>query len=355
MAGVTTRVAACAGASRVTVETRELAEPGPGEILIRIRACGFCGTDLHKLRHDTVPAGTVLGHELVGIVEGVGPGVASPSPGARVVVPHHVACGRCHLCRSGNETQCATFLENLLMPGGFSELVIAKGRAVEHAVYQFDSSVPDGAALFVEPAGCVVRGIERSELLARHIDSEEKCAVVIGGGSMGLLHLLVLRALDPSMRVVVTDPVGERRDLARRLGAVASEAPGTDADRAIRELTEGRGADVAFDTVGGAAVLSGALDLVRAGGTVVLFAHAREGEAAGFVMNSAFKTEKRIVPTYSGGLENQRTAHRLIASGRLDPTPLVTHRVSLSEVEEAMRLVENREALKVLIVPEGSQ
>lgn len=352
--GTMTRVAACAGAGEISVDERSLPDPQPGEILIRVRACGFCGTDLHKIRHDTAPVGTVLGHELVGTVEATGPGVTSVRHGERVVVPHHVACRRCHLCRSGSETQCPTFLENLLSPGGFSELVIARARAVERALYQFDSTVPDEAALFVEPGGCVVRGIEHSALLSRHIDSEDKCAVVVGGGSMGLLHLLVLRALDPSMRVVVVDPIEERRDLARRLGAVSAVDPRNGGAKEIREMTEGRGADVAFDTVGGAEILTATLDLVRAGGTVVLFAHAREGEAASFTLNAMFKTEKRVIATYSGGLEDQRTAHRLIASGRLDPRPLVTHRVALDGIGEAIRLVESRKALKVLVVPGGT-
>lgn len=343
----TIRVVAYRGGGRSRIEERPVPEPGVGELLLRLHCCGLCGTDLYKIINDTVPAGTVLGHELVGDVAAVGADVASFAVGDRVVVPHHVACGECALCRRGAETQCPTFKENLLEPGGFSALVLVRPRAVARAARRVPDGVGDEAAAFMEPAACVLRGIDRAGL-----PGDGGFAVILGAGSMGLLHLLVLRAVRPELAVVVIDPLPERRRRAEALGAHAAGEPGQAASL-IAEVSAGAGADVAFDTVGGSGPLKDAVDLLRPGGTAVLFAHARDGEPAGFELNPFFKTEKRLVTTYSGGLAEQARIAELLFSGRLDPSPLVTHRLPFAAFDEAVALTRSHQALKVLLRPEA--
>ncbi len=334
--GPTMNVIACADGGAVRVEARPRPVPGPGELLLRLRSAGLCGTDLFKLRYATAPAGTVLGHEVVGTVEALGEGVVGFLAGDRVAVPHHVACGTCALCRRGSETLCPAFRENLLEPGGFSEWVLVRERAVRRATFGLPPHVPDEAAVLLEPAACVLRGIRASRLPEMPAPAS---AVILGGGSMGLLHLLVIRAVAPSVRVALVDPLEERGRLARALGAVE-----------IGEISEG--VDTVFDTAGGTAALGTALDFVRPGGTVVLFAHAAAGERAGFDLNPFFKTEGKLIATYSSGLAEQREIHRLLVSGRLDPTPLVSHRLPLSRFEEGVELSRDRRALKVLFAPD---
>jgi L-iditol 2-dehydrogenase len=303
-------------------------EPGPGEVVLRLRYAGLCGTDLFKLQHGAVPETSVLGHEVVGTVETVGDGVLGFLPGDRVAVAHHVSCGICDLCRRGSEPLCPAFRENLLVPGGFSEWVLVRERAVRFAMFGLPPHISDETAVFLEPAACVLRGIRKVP--------PPSSAVILGGGSMGLLHLLVLRALFPAARIAVLDPVEDRVRRARELGAV----------NGVED------ADVVFDTAGGAAALDAALRLVRPGGTVVLFAHAAAGEAAAFDLNAFFKTERRLIATYSSTLAEQREIHRLMTSRRLDPSPLVTHRLPLSRFDEAVALARGRQALKVLLSPE---
>lgn len=310
--------------------------PGPGEVVLRLRCAGLCGTDLFKLRYRTVSAdmeGTVLGHEVVGTVDAVGEGVLGFLPGDRVAVAHHVACGECDLCRRGSEPLCPAFRENLLVPGGFSEHILVRERAVRYAMFGLPPHVPDETAVFLEPAACVLRGIRHARV--PEIPSPASIAI-LGGGSMGLLHLLVLKAVHPGARVAVLDLMEERARRARELGAA--------------EAVEN--ADVVFDTAGGARALGAALGLVRPGGTVVLFAHAAAGEQASFDLNAFFKTETKLIATYSSSLAELREIHRLMASRRLDPSPLVTHRLPLSRFDEAVALARDRQALKVLLTPE---
>ncbi|MEA2599122.1 MAG: L-iditol 2-dehydrogenase [Acidobacteriota bacterium] len=350
-------VAACAGDGAVRLETRSRPEPGPGEMLLRLRAAGLCGTDLFKLRHGTAAAGSVLGHEVVGSVAALGEGVVGFALGDRVVVPHHVACGECDLCRRGSEPSCPAFRENLLAPGGFSEWVLVRERAVRQAAFGLPPHLKDESAVFLEPAACVLRGIRHARLPETALAGPSPgCVAILGGGSMGLLHLLVLKAVHPTLRVAVSDPLAERRELARRLGADAAPEPGEAARKVIADLSGGRGADVIFDTVGGAGPLESALALTRPGGTVVLFAHADTadaGERAGFDLNAFFKSERRLLATYSSGLAEQREVYRLLVKGRLDPSPLVTHRLPLSRFAEAVELSRDRRALKVLLVPDS--
>jgi L-iditol 2-dehydrogenase len=353
-------VAACAGGGAVRLETRPVPRPGAGELRLRLRQAGLCGTDLFKLGQGTDVAGMVLGHEVVGTVDAAGPGVVGFAPGDRVVVPHHVSCGQCALCRRGAETLCPVFRENLLTPGGFSEHILVGERAVRLATFGLPDHLTDEAAVFLEPAACVLRGLRHArlaEIATPAAGTPPPTVAVLGAGSMGLLHLLVLKAVFPAVRVVMVDPLEERRSLALGLAADAASLPGEEAREAVADLTEGLGADAVFDTVGGAGPLEAALALTREGGTAVLFAHAGtetggEGEHAAFDLNRFFKSERKIVATYSGSLAEQREIWRLLITHRLDPRPLVTHRLPLSRFAEAVELARGRRALKVLLAPD---
>jgi L-iditol 2-dehydrogenase len=329
----------------VRVVHRPVRKPGEGEVRLSLIACGLCGTDLFKLNHGFAPEGSVLGHELVGEVVAVGPGDVAFGVGDRVVVPHHVACGTCALCRRGSRTLCPVFKENLFDPGGFCESLVVGRRAVDQAMRRVPEGIGDAAATFLEPAACVLRGIDKAALPA-----ERPVSVVLGAGSMGLLHLLVLRAVAPSSHVIMVDPITERQLLARELGAAEGVAPEA-VGRTVREITDGLGADAVFDTVGGAALLRGALEVVRPGGTVVLFAHAGDGETADFELNAVFKNERRVVATYSGSLDEQNRIADLLFRGALDPSTLVSHTMPLSRLAEAVATARRREALKILVVP----
>jgi len=347
-----TKVVSYSGGGKTRVEVRSLRAPGRGEMLVRLRSCGLCGTDLFKLSNDTVTPGAVLGHEIVGIVEELGEGTEGFAVGERVLAPHHVSCGQCALCLRGSDPLCSVFRENLLEPGGFSEHVLVRERAVRLAARKMPAGVSDEAAIFLEPAACVLRGIWRAGVPA---GLESSCAVVLGAGSMGLLHLLVLRAADPAIRVIVSDTLEERLRLAVELGAHAAATP-REIGPLVREVTAGLGADAAFDTVGGSGILESAVAMTREGGSVVLFAHAPAGDRARFDLNEFFKHERRIVGTYSGSLKEQQEVFRWIVAGRLDASRLITHRLPFSRFDEAVAMCRRLEALKILLVPdeEGS-
>ncbi len=338
-------VVACKGGEATELEIRQSLNPGPGEVLLKLNVVGFCGTDLFKLTTGSVLPGTVLGHEMVGQVIAMGKGVNKFRLGDRMVVPHHVPCGVCLLCKRGNETMCDMFREDLMEPGAFANQILIRARAVEQAAYCIPKHLSDEAAVFMEPAACVLRSINRAELV------DDSTAVIIGAGSMGLLHLLVLKAILPSVIVTVIDPVKERRTLARKLGAAQAIAPNKNTYSIVQTATKGLGVDAAFDTVGGSTTLKEGLLLTRQGGSIVLFAHAQEEEQAGVNLNSVFKYERRIIGTYSASLKEQSEIFKLLASGALEPSPLVTHKMPLDEFSRGVGLVKSQKALKVIFTP----
>jgi L-iditol 2-dehydrogenase len=346
------RVVACRGRRDLAVEARPTPVLAAGDVLLRLRVCGLCGTDLHKIAHGSAASGSVLGHELVGSVVDVAGDArdslgASIAVGERLVAAHHVPCGACRLCRNGSETMCAAFRENLLDPGGFSEYVRVRARAVSHASYRLPDAVRDESAVFVEPAACVLRAIDRSDI------REDESVIIAGAGSMGLLHLLVLRAFFDRLRIVVVDPVESRLEIARRLGADRALVPSALIEEAAAASPEVR-AGIVFDTAGGSRIIAQSLAVTRPGATIVLFAHAPEDDGGRIGLDELFRSERRIVPSYSGGPREQRRIFDAIVSKRLDPSVLVTSRVPLSRFDDALRRAADPEELKILIVPDSN-
>ena len=214
------RAAVYLGAGEVRIEERAVPRPGPGEVLVAMRACGICGSDLMQWYQDP-RAPTVLGHEPAGVVvESNGGG----EPGARVFVHHHVPCGECEYCARGHETLCDTFKATRIEPGGFSEFILVPALNAARDLLVLPDSVSDEAATVIEPLACCVRGLDRAR-----VDAGSR-VLVIGGGQMGLL--LAQAALSRGASVTVAEPREERRALARALGADAVE-PGAEVSATV--------------------------------------------------------------------------------------------------------------------------
>jgi L-iditol 2-dehydrogenase len=309
---------------------------GAGELLVRVRGCGLCGSDLAKLRAPArVPA--VLGHEVVGDVVGVGAGVDDFRSGDRVVVAHHVPCLACHYCRRGSVSMCRRFKASNLDPGGFAEYVRVPPENVRHATFHVPPGVPDAVAAFTEPLACCLRAVRRSGL------GPGDTALVVGLGAIGGLILQLLGRA--GARVVGTDLLAGRRELARALGASAAVEP-AEAGGALRELTAGRGADAVILTVGAPAIVREALGWTRDGGQVHLFVG--EGEGA-LPVGEIYHRELTLTATYSASPADLAEAFELVVTGAIRVAELCSHRLPLERLADAARLMEQREALKVYV------
>jgi L-iditol 2-dehydrogenase len=321
----------------VVLEERDVPEPGPGEVLVAMRACGICGSDL--MRWYVEPrAPLVLGHEPVGEVVAAGEAVEAPLPevGARVFVHHHVPCGECELCRRGRDTLCETFKATRIHPGGFSERILVPAENAARDLLVVPESVSDAAATLIEPLACCVRGLRRAKV------GRETRLLVIGGGQMGLLT--ALGGLAAGARVAVAEPLAARRDLATSLGAEGIEPDPEAASSAL-----GGRPTVVMLATGVAAAWELALSAADKGAVVQLFAPSGPGESRAFDVDDVFFRELEIQASYSAGPHDTRFALQLIAGGAVPAERLVTHRFPLERTEEALAAARSREGVKVIV------
>ena len=324
------------------IELREWPEPapGPGELILRMSGCGLCGSDIVKI-NAAASEPAVLGHEVVGQVAAVGPGVRRFAPGDRLVVAHHVPCFECHYCRRGSPSMCRHFKRVNLDPGGFAELVRVPAPNVEHAAFRLPAEMAEETASFTEPLACCLRAVKRSRVAAGDT------ALVVGLGSIGCL-LAQLLALHGA-RVFASDILESRRALGRRMGA---EVPDTDValEAALREATDGRGADLVIVTAGGAAGLPAAAARVRDGGTLHYFAGGG-GDSLPLPLAALYHRELTLTATYSSSPAELAEAFALLARGRIRVEGLVSHRLPLGRLGEGVDLMRRHEAVKVYVTP----
>jgi L-iditol 2-dehydrogenase len=276
----------------------DVPEPdGTGELL-RLRACGLCGTDVQKIGRR--PAGTVLGHEVV----------AEREDGGRVALVHHLPCGECGRCRAGHESTCEEFQAPTIVPGGFAERVRAR------ATIPLPDALDDAVGTFAEPLACVLRALDRVP---------RGRVLVVGCGFSGLLFVQAL--VRRGDEVFAADPVAERLELARRFGANPADAP---VDAAVLCAHAGPG---------------GALAALESGGTLLVFAWLVEPTALD--LEAVLRRELSIVGSCSATPAAMHDAIALLPG--LDPIPTVT--LPLERFAEGVDLYRRHEAVKVVITP----
>jgi L-iditol 2-dehydrogenase len=334
------RAAVYHGGGRIALEERPDPVAGQGELVVRVRACGLCGSDLMGWYQDP-RAPLVLGHEPAGEVVQAGPG-APVAEGTRVFVHHHVPCMTCDLCRAGRHTLCPEFRRTRIDPGGLAELVRVPAENARADVLALPDGLPDWAATLIEPLACVIRGQRWAGV------GPGSRVAVVGAGAMGLLEIRAARAAGAAA-VAAVEPRADRRALAEAAGAAAL----ADCDRdGLRDALGGDGlADQVFVCTSNREAIAGALHLAGPGGVVQLFAPTPPGEPVGLDLGAVFFREVSLQSTYSAGPFDTRDALALLASGAVDAATLVSHRLPLDEVAEAFRLARSGEATKVVVEP----
>lgn len=339
------KVARYYGAGDVRVEEMPVPDAGPGEIVIRIRASGICGSDvMHWYRQGRGPV--VLGHEIGGEVSAVGPGVTAFKTGDRVAASHHVPCNTCHYCLKGHDTVCDTLRSTNFYPGGFSEYVRLPSINVDRGVYLLPECMSFEEATFIEPLACVYRG-QRIAGTGRYMS-----VLVIGSGISGLLHIQLARTLGAYL-IVATDINDYRLSAARRLGADEAIDAGEDVPGAFRKINGGRPADVVILTTGSERAIIQAFQSVDKGGTILFFAPANRGVSVPLPVNDLFwRNEITLTSSYAANYNEHMTAMELIRQRNVNVRDMITHRLPLTETAEGFCLVERgEESIKVIITP----
>jgi L-iditol 2-dehydrogenase len=334
-------------------EEREIPEPGPGEVVVNVAACGICGTDLNVFAGRRPKGWKIvfpfqMGHELSGVVHAVGDEVPD-KPGLRVgdrVVPDgRLPCGYCRYCRLGHENLCGN--------AGY----IAGGYA-QYATYPFRNlvKVPAGVdlieAAFAEPLACCING--NNKLVDVPMGG---VGVVIGSGPIGLLHVQLLRSR--GLRVIAIDLKDRRAEMAKTLGAetvIQARTPFVVDEEVIDrvyELTDGLGADVVVSAAGlDPTVLEEAFRMAAKQGQVLYFA-ATLSDPVTLNLDVIHYKEHRFIGTHDSTRADYEKALALMKSGNIQIAPIISHRYGLDDIYEAFSFAQKREGLKVMVVNEG--
>ena len=338
------RVAMYYGNDDVRLEEMPVPGIGPGELLMKIEACGICGSDVMEwYRIDKVPL--VLGHEVAGTIVEVGEGVKRYKAGDRISASHHVPCNTCRYCRAGRHTVCDTLRSTTFDPGGFAEYVRLPAINVDRGVYPIPDDVGFAEATFTEPLACTLRGQRIAGVAAGQY------VLVIGAGIAGLLHIGLARALGASL-VVAVDIAETRLAAAKRLGADHVINASEDLPAHVREIG-GRPADRVLVCTGATTAIGDAMRSVDRGGTILFFAPTDAGVEIPLSINELFwRNDVTLTTSYAGSPADHYTAMELIRARRLPVGEMITHRFPLADAGEGFRLVaEAGESIKVIVEP----
>ena len=351
----TMRAVVYRGVNDMRVETVPVPEIGPGELLIKVATCGICGTDLKKIHTGSHSAPRIFGHEMAGTIVEVGQGVSRFALGERVVVHHHVPCGNCYNCRKQTPTQCTLYKKVGVTAGfepsggGFAEYIrvmdwIVASRGVVH----IPESIPFEQAAFVEPVNTVLKGVKLLNL------APDDTVLVIGQGPIGLMHAAL--AHRTGARVLTSDLYPERHAIAAKFGLKDPIHAGSEnvVERVFAE-TEGRGADAVILAVGGNVLIQTAMDAVRPGGKVMLFAQTQHGEVV-IDPGAVCMDEKTLMGSYSSSFEILDEVTDLVFGGYrngFDLTQLISHRFPLDQAVQAIEIASHPKAdsMKIMLEP----
>ncbi|HYL61681.1 MAG TPA: alcohol dehydrogenase catalytic domain-containing protein [Candidatus Methylomirabilis sp.] len=337
----------------VRVEEVSVPEVGDGEVLIKVAACGICGTDIKKIFHRYVEPPQILGHELAGTVVAVGRRVTKWSPGDRVMSFHHTPCGRCFYCEKRLFSQCQQYKTTGLTAGftpnggGFAQYVKAMPWVAERGIVALPDNVSFEEATFVEPINTIVKAVQKARV------ASGETVLILGCGPIGL-QLLMVAKLETD-RLFTSDPIAQRRSKSLALGAIESFDPtGGKLVQEIRARTGGRGADAVIVAVAHPSVVTDALAAARPGGRVLLFAANDPVTRIEFPAAAVGIDEKEILGSYSAAADIQDSAAALVLERKLPVMEIVTHRFPLGRIQEALELAvePTAESLKILVTHE---
>jgi L-iditol 2-dehydrogenase len=360
----TMRAAVYRGVNDVRVETVPVplnadGTIGPGEVLVRIDTCGICGTDLKKIHSGSHPAPRIFGHEMAGSIAMVGEGVSHFAIGDRVMAYHHIPCGQCYYCRKQTFAQCETYKKVgctagfAAAGGGFAEYIrvmdwIVGKEGKTAGLIKIPDDIPLEQASFIEPVNTCYKAVRLLGLQA------DETVLVMGQGPIGIL--LAALAKRTGATVLTSDLYAERHAIAAKFGLNRPLDARSDVAAAAKAATEGRGADVAMVAVGADALIGTAMEAIRPGGRVMLFASTQHGETP-FDPAAVCMDEKTLMGSYSSSVTINDEVARLVfeeyRDGSFDLSRLISHRFALEDAIAAIDLASHPQAdsMKIVIKP----
>jgi len=332
-------------ASVISVDESPKPTLNSGDILVQMHACGICGSDLEKVFGQYGQPSMRLGHEPAGIVLDVGDDVSEFKKGDRVFTHHHVSCYNCHLCNHGNETMCKKYSETNLSPCGLSEEYVVPAWNVSHGgVLKISDSLSFEEAAMIEPLACCIRSWKKYSY--REGDS----TAIFGVGPTGMMHVMLAHVKKFS-KIFCFDVNDFRLNFAKKFNITESiNSMDENRKQKILENTDGLGVDVAIVATSSLKALDDAIDMVRKGGTVMMFGVPSKGAMIDLDMSKIYSKEITLVTSYAASETDTKDALDLIESSKIDVKKLITHTYPINDTQKAFEHAKSGDnAMKIII------
>ncbi|MEM2930374.1 MAG: alcohol dehydrogenase catalytic domain-containing protein [Thermoproteota archaeon] len=319
---------------------------GPDEILVRVRACGLCSTDVWKAMYHEAKPGTVLGHEVSGEVAETGSNVSALRVGDRVAVFHRAECGTCYYCRRGDETLCSEYRQQSIFPGAFAEYVRVTPRLVRKSVVRIPDEMTHEEATMIEPTACCVRAVSKCGI------SSGDTVLIVGDGPMAMLNAQVSKSA--GALVILSGHHDHRVEAAVRLGAdYAFNSNKINLRGKVLELTGGRGVDVVIVAVSSTDAVQQSLKLVREGGKICVFGDFRDvpQPSLSLDLKQVVHGSVSLLGSWGCSTKDYHAAFNLMKNGRVSVREMITHRLPLDRFTEALNIFLSKNCVKIVLNP----
>ncbi len=326
----------------IKIEERPQPVISAGEVLVRMRATGICGTDTMQW-YRIKKAPRVLGHEMAGEIAAIGEGVENINLGDRVFVSHHVPCYSCRHCTNGNHTACESLHAGNYDPGGFSELVRIPEQNVRYGTLRLPDEVSFDDATMIEPLACVIAGQKQVKI------KKGQSVLIIGSGVSGLLHVQLAKSR--GAKVIASDINPYKLAKALEFGADHTVNAGEYTIDMLKELNEGRLADIVIVCTSSDQAVRDAVVSVERKGRILFFA---VPDADILIPSARFwRNEISSIFSYGADPEDLREALNMIADNKINVHGIITHRLPLSQIQQGFELASGKSSLKVVLVPDN--
>ena len=326
------------------IDSIEIPQISSDEILVKTKYVGVCGTDIHKAVHQTVPRGTILGHEISGIVEAVGDEVTTFAEGDNVAIAHHAPCMSCKQCLKGHHSLCEQYLKTNVYPGGFAEYIRLPRENVKHTVKLMPDGISFQEAAFMEPLACCLRGFHRLSF------DPGDTYLIIGLGPIGMLFCQIARAFNA--KSIIGIEINKKRVAFAVQNSIVNAAfnPRHGEWSEFKFANNIKNFDHIIISVGLGPVYQDALHYISHGSNLLFFAECPDGQSISIEPNLVYRNELTILGSYSSSPRFLTMALNMIASGRINVAQLITHEFGVDHMKEALETAaKGEDSLKVMI------
>ena len=334
--------------SNSNIEIKNIEKPpvGPGDMLVKMRACGICGSDVEKVFGKYGQPSMRLGHEPAGIITQVGSEISNFSVGDRVFTHHHVACysDDCHECSHGNETMCKKYYESNLEPCGLADEYVVPEWNVNHGgVLNIPANMSFEEAAMIEPLACCIRAWNKFK------HQKNDSVAILGVGPTGIMHVLLAKLYGLG-KVFCLDLNDFRLDFAKKFETITIHSGNTNAMEQIKSETANQGVDVVIVSTSSLDALKDAVHFVRKGGTIVMFGVPSKGASVELDMSELYSRGITIVNSYAASDFDTKEALEKISNKQINVSQLITHKYNLQECQEAFEHAKSGDnAMKIII------